>query len=68
MRTRLIVGFIVVALLSAVATAWVLNLIVPFYLWLAKLLINPVPVQHLCYSRKPGQMYAPAPPAALAFA
>lgn len=43
MRTRLIVAFIVVALL-----------------------INPMPVQHLFYSRKPGQMYAPTPPAALA--
>jgi two-component system, OmpR family, sensor histidine kinase MtrB len=60
-------AFIVVALLAALATAWVINLIVPFYPWLAKLLINPVPVQHLFYSHKPGQMYAPAPPAALAF-
>lgn len=67
MRTRLIVAFIVVALLAVLASAWVLNLIVPFYPWLAKLLINPVPVQHLFYSRKPGRMYAPAPPAALAF-
>jgi len=66
-RTRLIVAFIVVALLTALATAWVINLIVPFYPWLANLLINPVPVQHLFYSHKPGQMYAPAPPAALAF-
>jgi len=67
MRTRLIVAFIVVALLAALATAWVLNLIAPFYPWLANLLINPVPVQHLFYTHKPGRMYAPAPPAALAF-
>lgn len=67
MRSRLIVAFIVVALLAALAYAWVLNLIVPFYPWLAKLLINPLPVQHLFYSRKPEHMYAPVPPAALAF-
>ena len=67
MRTRLIVAFIVVALLTAVATAWVLNLIVPFYPSLSGLLVNPVPLQHLFYSRKPGHMYHPAPPAALAF-
>jgi two-component system sensor histidine kinase MtrB len=67
MRTRLIVAFIVVALLAALASAWVINLIAPFYPWLARLLINPVPVQHLFYSHKPHRMYAPAPPAALAF-
>ena len=67
MRARLIVAFIVVALLAALATAWVFNLIVPFYPSLSRLLINPVPVQHLFYSRKPGHMYAPAPSGALAF-
>jgi two-component system sensor histidine kinase MtrB len=66
-RARLIVAFIVVALLTALATAWVLNLIVPFYPSLSRLLINPVPVQHLFYSRRPGHMYAPAPSGALAF-
>ena len=67
MRTRLIVAFIVVALLAALATAWVFNLIVPFYPSLSRLLVNPVPVQHLFYSRKSGHMYAPAPSGALAF-
>jgi two-component system sensor histidine kinase MtrB len=66
-RTRLIVAFIVVALLAALASEWVINLIVPFYPSLARLLVNPVPVQHLFYSRRHGHMYAPAPPAALAF-
>jgi hypothetical protein len=33
MRTRLIVAFIVVALLAALASVWFNNLIVPFYGW-----------------------------------
>jgi two-component system, OmpR family, sensor histidine kinase MtrB len=66
-RARLIIAFIVVALLAALATAWVFNLIVPFYPALARLLVNPLPVQRLFYSRKPGHMYAPAPPGALVF-
>jgi two-component system, OmpR family, sensor histidine kinase MtrB len=66
-RTRLIVAFIVVTLLAVLASEWVINLIVPFYPSLGKLLVNPVPLQRLFYSHKPGHMYAPAPPAALAF-
>jgi two-component system, OmpR family, sensor histidine kinase MtrB len=74
-RTRLIVAFIVVALLAAVATAWVINLIVPWYPWLGHLIPEPQALVHLLYSRhpvKPGRGLPPAansptPPAALAF-
>jgi len=75
MRTRLIVAFIVVALLAAVATAWVINLIVPWYPWLGHLIPEPQPLVHLLYSRsRPVPHHrglppvnAPTPPAALAF-
>ncbi len=75
MRTRLIVAFMVVALLAAVATTWVINLIVPWYPWLGHLIPEPQPLVHLLYSRSrspkphrgPGPANAPTPPAALAF-
>ncbi len=73
MRTRLIVAFIVVALLAAVATAWAINLIVPFYPWLGHLVPTPRPLVHLLYSGSPTYNKrrrsggAPTPPAALAF-
>jgi two-component system, OmpR family, sensor histidine kinase MtrB len=46
MRTRLIIAFIVVALLAALASAWVVNLIVPFYPSVGSL-IRPEWVSHL---------------------
>ena len=75
MRARLIVAFIVVALLAALATAWVSDLIVPWYPWLGHLLSAPQPLVHLLYSRTPPKLRhkgyppvnAPTPPAALAF-
>ena len=73
MRIRLIVAFIVVALLTAVATAWVINLIVPWYPWLGNL-VPPIPrlLSHLLYtgspfSKKHERGGVPAPPGALAF-
>jgi two-component system, OmpR family, sensor histidine kinase MtrB len=73
MRTRLIVAFIVVALLAAVATTWVINLIVPWYPWLGHLIPEPQLLVHLLYSRsgspKPHgrRTNVPTPPVALAF-
>src|SRR6266568_2277857 len=73
MRTRLIIAFIVVALLSALASAWVANLIVPFYPSLGNL-IRPALISHLLGSYVPGTGRrppwgpdAPAPATALAF-
>ena len=73
MRTRLIVAFIVVALLAALATAWVIDLIVPWYPWLGHLVYTPRLLIHLLYSgslkydhRHPSAS-APTPPAALVF-
>ena len=73
MRTRLIAAFIVVALLAALASAWVANLIVPFYPSLGNL-IRPALISHLLGSNvpavgrpPPGGADAPAPATALAF-
>jgi two-component system, OmpR family, sensor histidine kinase MtrB len=72
-RTRLIVAFIVVALLTAVATAWVINLIVPWYPWLGRLVPTPSWLVHLLYSASPAYNRkhksggSPTPPVALAF-
>jgi two-component system sensor histidine kinase MtrB len=74
-RTRLIVAFIVVALLTAVATTWVINLIVPWYPWLGHLIPEPRPLVRLLYSRLgPSKLHngippgnVPTPPVALAF-
>ena len=73
MRTRLIIAFIVVALLSALASAWVANLILPFYPSLGNL-IRPAWISHLLNShvpgiggRPPGVPDAPARATALAF-
>ena len=71
MRTRLIVAFIVVALLAAVATAWVLNLIVPWYPWLGNLVSPPraavPPALHGVAEVPPGHPHGgvPPPPGAL---
>ena len=75
MRIRLIVAFIVVALLTAVAMAWVINLLVPWYPWLGHLVAAPRWLVHLLYSGpqppKPRgglpPIHVPTPPAALAF-
>ena len=72
MRIRLIVAFIVVALLTVVATAWVWNLIVPWYPWLGNLVPAPPRLlQHLLYTgsltgHKPHRGVATSP-GALAF-
>jgi two-component system, OmpR family, sensor histidine kinase MtrB len=74
MRTRLIVGFVVVALLSALASAWFINLILPWYHipWLSGLVNGPRLLLHLLF--RPGPSVGgspgarlPTPPAALAF-
>jgi two-component system sensor histidine kinase MtrB len=74
-RIRLIVAFIVVALLTAIATAWVINLVVPWYPWLGNL-VPPAPrlLSHLLYTgslkydrRHSSHGGVPPPPGALAF-
>jgi two-component system sensor histidine kinase MtrB len=72
-RARLIAAFIVVALLAALASAWVVTLILPFYPSLGNL-IRPAWISHLLNShvpglgpRSPGMPDAPARDAALAF-
>jgi two-component system, OmpR family, sensor histidine kinase MtrB len=73
MRTRLIIAFIVVALLAALASAWVANLILPWYPSLGDL-IRPAWISHLLNSyvpgdgrRPPGTPDPPARATALAF-
>jgi two-component system sensor histidine kinase MtrB len=74
-RIRLIVAFIVVALLTAVATDWVVNQVVPWYPWLGNL-VPPIPrlLSHLLYTgslkyhhRHTSNIGVPPPPGALAF-
>ena len=73
MRTRLIVAFIVVALLSAVAAQWFGGLILPYYPRLANLVSAPQPLVHLLYTKPthhPGEspgMAVPERPATLLF-
>ena len=73
MRTRLIVAFIVVALLAALAALWFSNLIVPFYgwpSWLGSWINGPSPLIKLLYHRTPhhpGTMPHPGPVAVIAF-
>jgi two-component system sensor histidine kinase MtrB len=52
-RARLIAAFVVVALLAALASAWVANLIVPFYPSLGNL-VRPALISHLLGSHVPG--------------
>ena len=74
-RASLIIAFIGVALLSALASAWFINLILPWYhfpSWLHYVITGPTPLAHLLYTSGPhirGQPLTkfPAPPAALAF-
>src|SRR5579859_185342 len=75
MRTRLIIAFIVVALLSALASAWFVNLILPYYpsvapAWLSGVISGPGGLPHLLYTQAPGLGRAaryPAPATAVAF-
>ena len=73
MRTRLIVAFIVVALLAALAAVWFNNLIVPFYgwpSWLGGWITWPSPLIKLLYHRTPhhpGTMPHPGPVAVISF-
>jgi two-component system sensor histidine kinase MtrB len=64
MRTRLIIAFIVVALLSALASAWFINLILPYYNshlpdWLAGVIGGPRQLMHLLYTQGPGPLPGP---------
>jgi two-component system, OmpR family, sensor histidine kinase MtrB len=68
-RTRLIVAFIVVALLAALWATWFNNLIVPFYgwpSWLPGWVTSPPVIVHLLYKHHRGTMPHP-PPAAVIF-
>jgi two-component system, OmpR family, sensor histidine kinase MtrB len=73
MRTRLIVAFIVVALLAALAAIWFDNLIVPFYgwpSWLGGWITDPASLIHLLYKRTPhhpGTMPHPGPVAVILY-
>jgi two-component system, OmpR family, sensor histidine kinase MtrB len=72
MRTRLIVAFIVVALLAALAALWFDNLIVPFYgwpSWLGGWITWPGPLVKLLYHQTPhrGTMPHPGPVAVISF-
>jgi two-component system sensor histidine kinase MtrB len=60
-RARLIAAFIVVALLAALASAWVVTLIVPFYPSLGNL-IRPALISHLLGSHVPGTGPGRGPP------
>jgi two-component system sensor histidine kinase MtrB len=69
-RTRLIVAFIVVALLAAVAATWFNYLIVPFYGWpgwLGRWITGPPPLLHLLYKHDRGTMPHPPPFAVIFF-
>jgi two-component system sensor histidine kinase MtrB len=57
-RARLIAAFIAVALLAALASAWVANLIVPFYPSLGNL-VRPALISHLLGSHVPGTGHRP---------
>jgi two-component system, OmpR family, sensor histidine kinase MtrB len=58
MRTRLIIAFIVVALLSALASAWFIQLIIPYYhsvlpAWLSGVISGPGQLTHLPFTQGP---------------
>ena len=55
MRWRLIVAFIVVALLAALASQWVVNLLIPVFPSLHVLVDPPRWLNLLFYNRHPGQ-------------
>jgi len=63
-RIRLIVAFIVVALLSALAAAWFIELITPFYgwpSWASNWITSPPLIAHLLYKHSRGTMPHPSP-------
>ena len=69
MRIRLIVAFVVVALLAALGALWFNDLILPFYgwpSWLPSWVISPPIIVHLLYKHHRGTMPHP-PPAAVIF-
>jgi two-component system sensor histidine kinase MtrB len=73
MRTRLIVAFVVVGLLSAIALAWFTSLILPWYhvpSWLSELINGPRPLARLLYTkhRTRGRPWMDFPPPAAALA
>jgi two-component system sensor histidine kinase MtrB len=68
-RIRLIVAFVVVALLAALGALWFNDLIIPFYgwpSWLPSWVISPPIIVHLLYKHHRGTMPHP-PPAAVIF-
>jgi two-component system sensor histidine kinase MtrB len=70
MRTRLIVAFIVVALLAALAALWFNSLIVPFYgwpSWLPGWVTWPAPLVHVLYKHHRGTMPHPGPVGVIVF-
>jgi signal transduction histidine kinase len=60
-RARLIAAFIAVALLAALASVWVANLILPFYPSLGNL-VRPALISHLLGSYVPGTGLRHSPP------
>ena len=70
MRIRLIVAFIVVALLAALAANWFNNLILPFYGlpgWLPGWITAPPLLVHMLYKHSRGTMPHPPPSAVIAY-
>jgi two-component system, OmpR family, sensor histidine kinase MtrB len=69
-RIRLIVAFIVVALLAALVADWFNNLIVPFYgwpSWLPSWVTSPPLIVHLLYKHHRGTMPHPPPAAVIVY-
>ena len=70
MRIRLIVAFIVVALLAALAANWFNNLILPFYGlpgWLPRWITAPPLLVHVLYKHTRGTMPHPPPSAVIVY-
>ena len=70
MRIRLIIAFILVALLAALAALWFNDLIVPFYgwpSWLPGWVISPPTIVHLLYKHQRGTMPHPPPAAVIIY-
>jgi two-component system sensor histidine kinase MtrB len=69
-RIRLIVAFIAVALLAAIAALWFNDLIVPFYgwpSWLGNWITSPPPIVHLLYKHPRGTMPHPDADAVISY-
>ena len=70
MRIRLIVAFIAVALLAALAATWFQNLILPFYgwpSWLPGWITSPPLLVHVLYKHHRGTMPHPGPVGVIVF-